>query len=155
MRSSGVFTFDKGFGRGIDFKLQQDAKVLVLMNGEKKLTTADIGQMAGRGTRAQTIPCATLIVTKIRQGLTPQALVTANDEDDEVYEAPKLVSLLYKRWLSATGSGKAQGRKALANLLKGDAWRKGFDGLTQNQVNWLYGSTETLKISEEDKEDKN
>jgi len=43
MRSSGVFTFDKGFERGIDFKLQQDAKVLVLMNGEKKLTTADIG----------------------------------------------------------------------------------------------------------------
>ena len=155
MRSSGVFTFDKGFGRGIDFKLQQDAKVLVLMNGEKKLTTADIGQMAGRGTRAQTIPCATLIVTKIRLGLTPQALVTANDEDDEVYEAPKLVSLLYKRWPSATGSGKAQGRKALANLLKGDAWRKGFDGLTTNQVNWLYGSTETLKISDEDKEDKN
>ena len=52
MQSSGVFTFDKGFGRGIDFKLQQDAKVLVLMNGEQKLTTADIGQMAGRGTRA-------------------------------------------------------------------------------------------------------
>ena len=155
MRSSGVFTFDKGFGRGIDFKLQQDAKVLVLMNGEKKLTTADIGQMAGRGTRAQTIPCATLIVTKIRLGVTPQALVTANDEDDEVYEAPKLVSLLYKRWPSFTGSGKAQGRKALANLLKGDAWRKGFDGLTQNQMSWLYGATETLKISEEDKEDKN
>jgi len=43
MRSSGVFTFDKEFGRGIDFKLQQDAKVLVLMNGEQKLTTADIG----------------------------------------------------------------------------------------------------------------
>jgi hypothetical protein len=38
-----VFTFDKEFGRGIDFKLQQDAKVLVLMNGEQKLTTADIG----------------------------------------------------------------------------------------------------------------
>ena len=90
--------------------------------------------MAGRGTRAQTIPCATLIVTKIRQGVTPQALVTANDEDDDVYEAPRLVSLLYKRWSSATGAGKAQSRKALANLLKGDAWRKGFDVLSQNQL---------------------
>ena len=111
--------------------------------------------MAGRGTRAQTIPCATLIVTKIRLGVKPQALATSNDEDDEVYNAPRLVSLLYQRWPSVTGSGKAKGRKALANLLKGDAWRKGFDGLTQNQVSWLYGSTETLKISEEDKEDKN
>ena len=87
--------------------------------------------------------------------MTPQASVTSNDEGDEVYEAPNSVSLLYKRWPSATGSGKAQGRKALANLLKGDAWRKGFDGLTQNQMNWLCGATETLKISDEDKEDKN
>ena len=92
MRSSGVFTFDKGFGRGIDFKLQQDAKVLVLMNGEQKLTTADIGQMAGRGTRPQTIPCATLIVTKIRSGVGPQALVTNNDEDDTIYDIPRQVS---------------------------------------------------------------
>ena len=108
--------------------------------------------MAGRGTRAQTIPCATLIVTKIRQGVTPKALVTANDEGDEIYDAPKLVSLLYKRWASATGSGKAQGRKALANLLKDDAWRKGFERLTQNQMNWLHGASESLKITEENNE---
>ena len=142
MRSSGVFTFDKGFGRGIDFKLQQDAKVLVLMNGEQKLTTADIGQMAGRGTRAQTIPCATLIVTKIRPGVGPQALVTNNDEDDTIYDIPRQVSLLYNRWATATGSGKSQGRKALANLLKGDDWRQGFEKLTQNQINWLNGVTD-------------
>lgn len=87
-------------------------------------------------------------------GLTPQALVTSNDEADELYDAPRLVKLLYTRWPSATGSGKAQGRKALANLLKDDAWRKGFDRLTPNQLNWLYGATETLRVSEEDKEDK-
>ena len=155
MKSSGVFNFYKGLGRGIDFKLKQDAQVLVLMNGEQKLTTADIGQMAGRGTRAQTIPCATLIVTKIRSGVTPKAHVTSNDEDDDIYEVPKLVSLLYNRWASATGSGKAQGRKALANLLKGDAWRKSFSQLTQNQFNWLHGGTDSLKISEEDKKDDN
>lgn len=120
------------------------------MNGEKKLTTADIGQMAGRGTRAQTIPCATLIVTNIRPGLTPQALVTANDEADEVYDAPQLVSLLYKRWSSAGGSGKGSSKKALANLLKDDGWRKGFDMLSSNQLTWLHGGTEQLKISEED-----
>lgn len=120
------------------------------MNGEKKLTTADIGQMAGRGTRAQTIPCATLIVTNIRPGLTPQALVTANDEADEVYDAPQLVSLLYKRWSSAGVSGKGSSKKALANLLKDDGWRKGFDMLSSNQLTWLHGGTEQLKISEED-----
>lgn len=87
-------------------------------------------------------------------GLTPQALVTSNDEDDEVYDAPKLVKLLYTRWPTIIGPGKAQGRKALANHLKDDAWREGFDRLTPNQLNWLYG-TETLRVSEEDKEEKN
>jgi len=111
--------------------------------------------MAGRGTRAQTIPCATLIVTKIRKGVTPQALGTNNDEDDDIYEVPRLVSLLYNRWASATGSGKSKGKKALANLLKGDAWRKGFEKLTDNQINWLNGVTDSLKISEEDKKDDN
>ena len=106
--------------------------------------------MAGRGTRAQTIPCATLIATKIRQGVTPQALVTSNDEGDEIYDAPKLVNLLYKRWASVTGSGKSQGRKAFANLLKDDAWRQGFERLTQNQVKWLHGVSESLKITEDD-----
>jgi hypothetical protein len=48
--------------------------------------------MAGRGTRAQTIPFATLIVTKIKSGVTPQAMVTYNDEDADIYEVPKLVS---------------------------------------------------------------
>jgi len=98
--------------------------------------------MAGRGTRAQTIPCATLIVTKIRSGVTPKAHVTSNDEDDDIYEVPKLVSLLYNRWASATGPGKSQGRKALANLLKGDDWRQGFEKLTDNQITWLNGVTD-------------
>jgi hypothetical protein len=111
--------------------------------------------MAGRGTRAQTIPCATLIVTKIRQGVTPQALITSNDEGDEIYDAPRLVSLLYKRWASFTGSGKATGRKALANLLKDDCWRKGFERLTQNQVNWLHGASESLKITKDTNECRN
>ena len=109
--------------------------------------------MAGRGTRAQTIPCATLIVTKIKKGVTPQALVTSKNEDDAIYNSSKLLSLLYKRWASATGSGKSQGKKALANLLKGDDWRQGFEKLTQNQINWLNGVTDSLRISEEDKRD--
>ena len=106
--------------------------------------------MAGRGTRAQTIPCATLIVTKIRSGVTPKAHVTSNDEDDDIYEVPKFVSLLYKRWASVTGSGKSQGRKAFANLLKDDAWMQGFERLKQNQVKWLHGASESLKITEDD-----
>ena len=40
-KSKGVYLFPKTYGRGIDFKLQIDAKVLILMNGEYKLTTAD------------------------------------------------------------------------------------------------------------------
>jgi len=51
-KSSGVYLFPKRYGRGIDFKLQVDAKVLVLMNGAHKLTTADINQLAGRGNRS-------------------------------------------------------------------------------------------------------
>jgi hypothetical protein len=51
-KSSGVYLFPKKYGRGIDFKLQVDAKVLVLMNGAHKLTTADINQLAGRGNRS-------------------------------------------------------------------------------------------------------
>jgi hypothetical protein len=46
-KSNGVFIFPKVYGRGIDFKFQTDAKVLILMNGDLKLTTADVHQMAG------------------------------------------------------------------------------------------------------------
>lgn len=61
-KGSGVFTFPKVYGRGIDFKFKADAKVLILMNGDHKLTTADVHQMAGRGTRSQGIPSATIIM---------------------------------------------------------------------------------------------
>ena len=63
-KSKGVYLFPKKFGRGIDFKLKADAKVLILMNGEHKLTTADCNQLAGRGNRSQAIPSALLIMIK-------------------------------------------------------------------------------------------
>ena len=63
-KSKGVYLFPKKFGRGIDFKLQIDAKVLILMNGDHKLTTADCNQLAGRGNRSQAIPSALLIMIK-------------------------------------------------------------------------------------------
>ena len=70
-KSNGVFIFPKVYGRGIDFKFQTDAKVLILMNGDLKLTTADVHQMAGRGTRSQGIPSATIIMigAKLKVGV--------------------------------------------------------------------------------------
>jgi len=41
-RTDGVYVFPQKFGRGIDFKLMKDAKVLILMKAESKLTTADV-----------------------------------------------------------------------------------------------------------------
>ena len=62
--TKGAYLFPKKYGRGIDFKMQTEAKVLILMNGHHKLTTADLNQLAGRGTRSQTVPSATLIAIK-------------------------------------------------------------------------------------------
>lgn len=45
-------------------KFQKDADVVVMMNGECKLNTADIEQAAGRGNRSQGQPKATVIMTK-------------------------------------------------------------------------------------------
>lgn len=41
-RKDGVYVFPQKFGRGLDFKLMKDARVLILMKADSKLTEADI-----------------------------------------------------------------------------------------------------------------
>lgn len=99
-KSKGVYLFPKKFGRGIDFKLQIDAKVLILMNGEHKLTTADINQLAGRGNRSQAIPSALLIMINSTYEVDAMAIIQRNDDVGEVNQVPDNVKRLYDRWRS-------------------------------------------------------
>ena len=63
-RDNGVYVLLKEYGRGVDFKMQKEAKVLVLVNGKFELALSDVQQMAGRGSRAQSTPSASVLVIK-------------------------------------------------------------------------------------------
>ena len=120
-KSKGVYLFPKKFGRGIDFKLKIDAKVLILMNGEHKLTTADCNQLAGRGNRSQAIPSALLIMIKSTYDVDALAIVQTNDEAGEINQVPDNVKRLYDRWPSLAKE-KPDKRARIAEVLKGEGW---------------------------------
>ena len=61
---TGIYLMPTEFGRGVDFKLQKDAFVIVLMNGSLSLKDSDINQMAGRGNRSQGTPQGHVILCK-------------------------------------------------------------------------------------------
>ena len=63
-RDNDVYVLLKEYGRGVDFKMQKEAKVLVLVNGKFELALSDVQQMAGRGSRAQSTPSASVLVIK-------------------------------------------------------------------------------------------
>ena len=137
-KSKGVYLFPKKFGRGIDFKLKIDAKVLILMNGEHKLTTADCNQLAGRGNRSQAIPSALLIMIKPTYDVDALAIVQTNDEAGEINQVPDNVKRLYDRWPSLAKE-KPDKRASIAEKLTGEGWMREEWPLTNDERNWLHG----------------
>ena len=60
--TSGIFFMHPDFARGIDLKLAKNADVTIFCNNtDCKLNTTIACQMAGRGTRDQSNPVATII----------------------------------------------------------------------------------------------
>ena len=124
--------------------MQTEAKVLILMNGDHKLTTADLNQLAGRGTRSQTIPTATLIAIKPLKGANAQSIITKNDEGGAVNHVPDNVKRLYDRW-SSLSSKDTKKRTRIIAVLKDEGWMQEEWKLTTEDRNWLYGVTDSYK----------
>ena len=66
------------------------------MNGDHKLTTADVHQMAGRGTRSQGIPEATIVMIAAKLKVSVKAVLSSNDDDGAVNTVPGNVRRLLR-----------------------------------------------------------
>ena len=77
-KQTGIYIIGKEFGRGVDFKLGQNAIVLILFNGDLKFTKADVTQMAGRGNRQQVTPNATIALPNLARKNDIDAILNQN-----------------------------------------------------------------------------
>ena len=113
------------------------------MNGEHKLTTADINQLAGRGNRSQSIPEALLIAINPAYGVDALSIIQKNDEGGEVNQVPENVKRLYDRWHSL--AKHSEKRERIIAVLKNEGWMKEEWPLTTDDHRWLYGVTDSFK----------
>ena len=95
--NSGAYILSTRYGRGYDFKLQKDAHVFVLMNGDQLLTLADVKQMAGRGNRSQGTLSATIIMAKPFAGANCEDVLEANAKRYTT-EVLNVLKRVYKTW---------------------------------------------------------
>ena len=109
------------------------------MNGDHKLTTADVHQMAGRGTRSQGIPEATIVMIAAKLKVSVLAVLSSNDDDGAVNTVPGNVRRLYDRWPSIAQGKNDVRRKRIAEALKDDAWMKEDWPLASEDFEWLHG----------------
>lgn len=114
------------------------------MNGEHKLTTADINQLAGRGNRSQAIPQALLIMINSVYDVDAAAIIQSNDEAGEVHQVPDNVKRLYDRWPTLTKE-KPDKRARIADVLKGEGWMQEEWPLTSDLRDWLYADIPVKK----------
>ena len=114
------------------------------MNGEHKLTTADINQLAGRGNRSQAIPQALLIMINSFYDVDAAAIIQSNDEAGEVHQVPDNVKRLYDRW-PTLAKEKPDKRARIADVLKGEGWMQEEWPLTSELRDWLYADIPVKK----------
>jgi hypothetical protein len=112
------------------------------MNGDHKLTTADVHQMAGRGTRSQGIPTATIIMIGAKIKVSVMAVLLSNDDAGAVNTVPGNVRRLYDRWPSLTKEKTDVKRKRIAEALRNDAWMQRDWPLVQEDLEWLHGQAD-------------
>ena len=99
--------------------------------------------MAGRGTRAQTTPRASVIHIK-GPNVNPSAVLAANDANDDVDQATDLLKLLYDRFETLEKSrSKVKDKEVLMKVLSDGKWLKGINSLPTPVQQWFYGDRQS------------
>ena len=94
--------------------------------------------MAGRGTRAQSTPSASVIHIK-GIDVDPAAVLSANNANDDVAPATELLRLLYERYPTIEKTSAKKDRDVIMQALSDGKWLKGIDSLPTKVTEWFYG----------------